>query len=70
MRTLRRPRRARGHGWSAAAVLALLAAPLALLTPTTASADAADVTVVYSEGARWDTGYSGQFTIDNGSSAR
>nr|WP_218883287.1 glycoside hydrolase family 18 chitinase [Spinactinospora alkalitolerans] len=46
-----------------------MAAPLALLTPTTASADAADVTVVYSEGARWDTGYSGQFTIDNGSSA-
>ncbi|MFD0775414.1 glycosyl hydrolase family 18 protein, partial [Streptomonospora algeriensis] len=30
-----------------------------------AAADAADITVVYTEGQTWETGYSGQFTIIN-----
>ncbi|KIH99256.1 glycoside hydrolase [Streptomonospora alba] len=49
---------------AAAAVLAAaLAATPMFAAP--AAADAADITVVYTEGQTWETGYSGQFTIVN-----
>ncbi|WP_067971866.1 glycoside hydrolase family 18 chitinase [Nocardiopsis trehalosi] len=54
------------RGWIAAIAAAVLAAPVAL-APAPAAAAPAGVTVVYTEGARWETGYSGQFTIDNDS---
>ncbi|WP_017558342.1 glycosyl hydrolase family 18 protein [Nocardiopsis baichengensis] len=63
--------RIRPRGWIAAAAAALTALPLALSTaPASADAPAAapeGVTVVYTEGSSWETGYSGQFTIDNAS---
>ena len=58
----------------AALIAAVTALPLAL-AGVPAAADPAPaaapegVTVLYTEGASWETGYSGQFTIDNASSA-
>ncbi|MDA2804519.1 glycosyl hydrolase family 18 protein [Nocardiopsis suaedae] len=58
----------------AAVIAAVTALPLAL-SAAPAAADPAPaaapegVTVVYTEGSSWETGYSGQFTIDNASSA-
>ncbi|CAM3851304.1 glycoside hydrolase family 18 chitinase [Nocardiopsis rhodophaea] len=57
----------RHRGWLAAAIVAVLVAPLALIAAP-ASAAPSGVTVIYTEGSRWDTGYSAQFTIDNQSS--
>ncbi|TQN30798.1 chitinase [Haloactinospora alba] len=57
------------RGWVATtATAALTVVPLAL-SPTPAAADTAagDVTVTYTEGSSWETGYSGQLTIDNAS---
>ncbi|GAB3208356.1 glycosyl hydrolase family 18 protein [Marinactinospora thermotolerans] len=54
--------------WLVAAAAALLALPTTL-TAAPAAAAPSDVTVVYTEGDRWNTGYSGQFTIANASSA-
>ncbi|MDS1270494.1 glycosyl hydrolase family 18 protein [Lipingzhangella sp. LS1_29] len=53
--------------WAYGATGALLALALAPLTAPTdpAAADSADVTVVYTQGATWDTGYSADFTIHN-----
>ncbi|MBB6170337.1 chitinase [Nocardiopsis mwathae] len=60
----------RKRGWLAASIAALLVAPLALIAAPASAAPTAPsgVTVVYTEGAKWDTGYSGQLTIDNQSS--
>ncbi|ASU85277.1 glycoside hydrolase [Nocardiopsis gilva YIM 90087] len=55
------------RGRLAAAIVTVLVAPLALIAAP-ASAAPSGVTVIYTEGSRWDTGYSGQFTIDNQSS--
>lgn len=48
---------------------AVLVTPLALfVSPVTAEeADASDITVTYVESARWDTGYTGEFTVHNAS---
>ncbi|MFC4565875.1 glycosyl hydrolase family 18 protein [Nocardiopsis mangrovi] len=56
------------RGWLCAAFAAVLIAPI-IHPAAPASAAPAGVTVVYTEGARWETGYSGQFTIDNASAA-
>ncbi|WP_017593607.1 glycosyl hydrolase family 18 protein [Nocardiopsis potens] len=65
--TRRRPR-LRLRDRIAALAAALIAAPL-VLTASPAAAAPGDVTVVYTEGSGWETGYSGQFTIDNAGSA-
>lgn len=52
----------------AALTAAVVALPL-VLSPTPATAQATDVTVTYVETSRWETGYGGQLTIDNGSNA-
>ncbi|WP_150244984.1 glycoside hydrolase family 18 chitinase [Nocardiopsis quinghaiensis] len=60
--------RARLRNRIAALAAAVVALPIAL-SPVPAAADTTGVTVTYVETSRWETGYGGQFTIDNGSDA-
>ncbi|PDP84893.1 glycoside hydrolase [Glycomyces fuscus] len=55
----------------AAVAAAVLLAPLAPTAAPAAAqqADAADLTVTYTESARWNTGYTGQITLHNASDA-
>ncbi|NYH53798.1 chitinase [Nocardiopsis arvandica] len=60
--------RARLRNRIAALAAAVVALPIAL-SPVPAAADTTGVTVTYVETSRWETGYGGQLTIDNGSDA-
>ncbi|PRY00401.1 glycosyl hydrolase family 18 protein [Allonocardiopsis opalescens] len=61
-------KRSRLRAWAAALAGALALAPLTVLAPP-ASAAPGDLTVTYSVGDTWTTGWSGQLTITNTSSA-